>query len=58
MVCRWSTFQLHESQMQSQEKLKLLALEGPRQTCYSSTLEEMDYNCVVTKYEYCYFENF
>ena len=44
--------------MQSQEKLKLLALEGPRQTCYSSTLEEMDYNCVVTKYEYCYFENF
>ena len=39
-------------------KFKLLVLEDPGQACYSSTLEEMDYNCVVTKCAYCYFENF
>ena len=37
-------------------KFKLLALEGPRQRCYSSTLKEIDYNRVVTKFACGYFQ--
>ena len=42
----------------SNKKIQAISSGRSRQACYLSTLEEMDCNCVVTKYAYCYFQNF
>ena len=42
----------------SNKKIQAICSGRSRQACYLSTLEEMDCNCVVTKYAYCYFQNF